>query len=42
MQMGLFGLKRQEVAGGRERLYNKNLHNCYASSDVIRITNKGG
>jgi hypothetical protein len=32
----IFGPKREEVAGGWRRLHNKELHNLYASSNIIR------
>jgi hypothetical protein len=32
----IFGLKREEVAGGWRRLHNEELHNLYASPNVIR------
>jgi hypothetical protein len=31
----IFGLKREEVAGGWRRLHNEELHNLYASPDII-------
>jgi hypothetical protein len=33
----LFGHKREEVAGDWRRLHNEELHNLYASSDIIRV-----
>jgi hypothetical protein len=33
----LFGPKRDEVAGGWRRLHNEELHNLYASPNVIRV-----
>jgi hypothetical protein len=33
----MFGPKREEVAGGWRRLHNEELHNFYASSNVIRV-----
>jgi hypothetical protein len=33
----MFGHKRQEVAGGWRRLYNEELHNLYASPNIIRM-----
>jgi hypothetical protein len=33
----IFVHKREEVAGGRRRLHNEELHNLYASPDVIRV-----
>jgi hypothetical protein len=32
-----YGPKREEVAGGWRRLHNEELHNLYASPDVIRM-----
>jgi hypothetical protein len=31
----IFGPKREEVAGGWRRLHNEELHNLYASSNII-------
>jgi hypothetical protein len=33
----IFGHKREEVAGGWRRLHNEELHNLYASSNIIRM-----
>jgi hypothetical protein len=33
----IFGPKREEVAGGWRRLHNEELHNLYASSNIIRM-----
>jgi hypothetical protein len=33
----IFGPKREEVAGGWRRLHNEELHNLYASPNVIRV-----
>jgi hypothetical protein len=33
----IFGPKRKEVAGGWEKLHNKELHNVYSSSYVTRV-----
>jgi hypothetical protein len=30
-------LKREEVAGGWRRLHNEELHNLYASPNIIRV-----
>jgi len=35
--MRIFGPKREEVEGGWRRLHNEELHNFYASPDVIRV-----
>jgi hypothetical protein len=32
-----FGRKREEVAGGWRKLYNEELHNLYASPNIIRV-----
>jgi hypothetical protein len=34
---GIFGYKREEVAGGWRRLHNEELHNLYASPNIIRV-----
>jgi hypothetical protein len=33
----IFGLKRDEVAGGCRKLYNEELHNLYSSPSIIRM-----
>jgi hypothetical protein len=33
----IFGSKREEVVGGWRRLHNEELHNLYASSNIIRV-----
>jgi hypothetical protein len=33
----MFGLKWEEVVGGWRRLHNEELHNLYASRNIIRI-----
>jgi hypothetical protein len=33
----IFGPKREEVAGSWRRLYNEELHNLYASPNIIRV-----
>jgi hypothetical protein len=33
---GIFGRKREEVAGGWRRLHDEELHNLYASPNIIR------
>jgi hypothetical protein len=33
----IFGPKKEEVARGRRRLHNEELHNLYASLDIIRV-----
>jgi hypothetical protein len=33
----IFSSKREEVAGGWRRLHNEELHNVYASSNIIRV-----
>jgi len=37
--MGIYGSKREEVAGGWRRLYNAELHNFYASPNIIGVIN---
>jgi len=32
-----FGPKREEVPGGWRRLHNEELHNFYASQNIIRV-----
>jgi hypothetical protein len=34
----IFGPKREKVAGGWRRLHNEELHNLYASPDIVRVT----
>jgi hypothetical protein len=33
----MFGLKRDEVTGGRRKLHNEELHNLYSSPSIIRM-----
>jgi hypothetical protein len=33
----IFGPKREEVVGGWSRLHNEELHNLYASPNIIRV-----
>jgi hypothetical protein len=33
----IFGPKREEVAGGRRRLHNEELHNLYTLPNIIRV-----
>jgi hypothetical protein len=33
----IFGPKREEVAGDWRRLHNEELHNLYASPNIIRV-----
>jgi hypothetical protein len=35
--MRIFGPKREEVAGGWRRLHNEELHNLYASPDIVMV-----
>jgi hypothetical protein len=37
---GIFGLKRDEMAGGWRRLHNEELHNLYASSTITLIMSR--
>jgi hypothetical protein len=34
----IFGFEREEVVGGWRRLHNEELHNLYASSNIIRVS----
>jgi hypothetical protein len=34
---GMFGPKREEVAGGWRRLHNEELRNLHASPSIIRV-----
>jgi hypothetical protein len=34
----IFGPERDEVTGGWRKLHNEELHNLYASPDIIRMT----
>jgi hypothetical protein len=36
------GPKREEVAGGWRRLHNEELHNLYASPNIIRVIKSRG
>jgi len=36
----IFELKREEMIGGWRRLHNDELHNLYASPNIIRVNNK--
>jgi hypothetical protein len=33
----IFGSKREEVVGGWRTLHNEELHNLYASPNIIRV-----
>jgi hypothetical protein len=33
----IFGRQREEVAGGWRRLHNGELHNLYASPNIVRV-----
>jgi hypothetical protein len=35
----IYGPKRKEMAGGWRRLHNEELHNLYASPNIIRVIN---
>jgi hypothetical protein len=35
--MRIFGPKREEVVEGCRRLHNEELHNLYASPNIIRV-----
>jgi hypothetical protein len=34
----IFGSEREEVAGGWRRLHNEELHDFYASPNIIRVS----
>jgi hypothetical protein len=34
---GMYGVRREEVAGNWRRLHNEELHNLYAKPNIIRI-----
>jgi hypothetical protein len=36
----IFGPKREELAGGWRRLHNEELHNLFASLNIIRVINE--
>jgi hypothetical protein len=38
---GIFGPKMDEVTGDRRKLYNKEPHDLYSSSSIIRMTKSG-
>jgi hypothetical protein len=33
----IFGTKKEEVAGGWTRLHNEELHNLYATHNIIKV-----
>jgi hypothetical protein len=33
----IFGPKREEVAGSREELHHKDLHNLYSQRNIVRV-----
>jgi hypothetical protein len=35
----IFGPEREEMTGGWRRLHSEELHNLYASPDIIRLSN---
>jgi hypothetical protein len=37
MLRGMLGARREEVVGGWRRLHNEEIHNLYASPDIIRV-----
>jgi hypothetical protein len=39
---GIFGSKREEVAGGWRRLHNEELHKSYASPNIVRVIKSMG
>jgi hypothetical protein len=38
----IFGPKRDEMTGEWRKLHNKELHDLYSSSSIIRIISRGG
>jgi hypothetical protein len=38
----IFASKREEVAGGWRRLHNEELHNLYASPNIVRVIKSFG
>jgi hypothetical protein len=42
MLRGMFGPKREEVAGGWRRLHSEELHNFFASPNIIRVAKSSG
>jgi hypothetical protein len=38
---GIFGMKRDDVAGGWRKLHNEELCNLYSSSSIIRMISHG-
>jgi hypothetical protein len=38
----IFGYKREKLAGGWRRLHNEELHNLYASPNIIKGSNQRG
>jgi hypothetical protein len=38
----IIGHKREEVAGGWRKLHNEELHNLYASQNIIRVNKSRG
>jgi hypothetical protein len=38
----IFGRKKEEVAGGWRRMHTENLHNLYASLNIIRKKKSSG
>jgi hypothetical protein len=37
MLIKIFGLKRDEIAGGWRQLHNEKLHNLFSSPNMIRL-----
>jgi hypothetical protein len=33
----IFGVKRENVTGGRRKVHNEELHNLYPSPEIIRV-----
>jgi hypothetical protein len=38
----IYGLETEEVTGGWRKLHNEELHNLYASPNIMRGSNRGG
>jgi hypothetical protein len=39
--MGIFGQKRNDLAGGWRRLHNEELHNLYSLPSIIKMIKSG-
>jgi hypothetical protein len=38
MLRGMFGIRREKMAGGWRRLHAEELHNLYASQNIVRVS----